>query len=100
MEKLVRNGKVAVVTSPWFGAGWSTWGTLDMAFDPAIVLAVENGNMNLAQKIANEKYDVSGIGAEDGLVITWLLQGTKFRIEEYDGSESIVYEKDDRWITA
>ena len=41
MNKVIRDGKVAVVVSPGFGAGWSTWafrGEEDyrdfMMFDP------------------------------------------------------------------
>ena len=39
MIKLVRDGMVAVLYSPGFGAGWYTWNQecTELMFDPAIV---------------------------------------------------------------
>jgi acetyl-CoA acetyltransferase len=39
MEKVIRDGKVAILYSPGFGAGWSTWNSYsnEMIFDPDIV---------------------------------------------------------------
>ena len=39
-------------------------------------------------------------GGADGLRIEWLQEGTRFRIDEYDGSENIVTEHDQEWLTA
>ena len=44
-EKVIRDGKVAVLVSPEFGAGWSTWAdNAEVAmFDPEVVAWVERG---------------------------------------------------------
>ena len=36
----------------------------------------------------------------DKLRVEWVSLGTQFRIKEYDGSESIVYSRDDYWSVA
>ena len=33
-------------------------------------------------------------GGRDGLYIKWVPEGTKFRIDEYDGAESIITDED------
>lgn len=42
MKKLIRDGKVAVLVSPGFGAGWSTWNgdDEDAIFNKRLALAV------------------------------------------------------------
>ena len=88
------NGNVAVLISPGFGAGWSSWShgedTEGLLFDSRLVDAV------LAKKSLDEfialceslGYDNYQGGAED-LTVVWLEPGTRFVVEEYDGSESI-----------
>ena len=48
MIKLVRDGMVAVLYSPGFGAGWYTWNQecTELMFDPAIVKLVEDENFD------------------------------------------------------
>jgi hypothetical protein len=42
MEKLIRDGKVGVLVSPGYGAGFYTWGApLESIFDPTLVEMVE-----------------------------------------------------------
>ena len=43
MKKIIRDGKVAVLYSPGFGAGWSTWNQElpELVFNPVIVDLVE-----------------------------------------------------------
>lgn len=92
IEKVIRDGKVAVVYSPGFGAGWSTWTTGLSPFNPKVVEMVEKGEQN---KITDDwckeniGLDVYCGGVED-LEIEWLPIGTDFYIDECDGSESIV----------
>jgi hypothetical protein len=52
MEKVVREGKVAVLYSPGFGAGWTTWGApKELLFDPEVVALVE----------ADQRYKIEGV---------------------------------------
>lgn len=105
MEKVVRDGKVAVLISPGFGAGWSTWSGKEesqiLLFEPDVVAWVEGGKKgefpNLKEKYPGGDFYHGGV---DELEIVWVPVGTKFRINEYDGSESIVVESDDYWIIA
>ena len=50
MDKVIRDVKVAVLYSPGFGAGWSTWGRGDygdkVLFDPTVVQCIETGDFN------------------------------------------------------
>jgi len=44
MQKVIRDGKVAVLISPGFGGGWHTWNHVDeLLFHPVLVNMVENG---------------------------------------------------------
>jgi hypothetical protein len=96
IEKVIRDGKVAILYSPGFGAGWSTWNTEypAMIFDPEIVEAVEGGNTEKAAEIAERKYPECYTGGAGDLTISWLPVGTGFYIKEYDGSESVVTNND------
>ena len=43
MEKVIKDGKVGVLVSPGFGAGFYTWGYPEEAiFDPTLIELVEN----------------------------------------------------------
>ena len=44
-DKVIHDGKVAVIYSPGFGAGWYSWNTdyPDIIFDPQVVFWIENG---------------------------------------------------------
>ena len=49
-ERVVRDGRVAVLVSPGFGAGWSTWADRELRerllFDPEVVAWVEGGKVD------------------------------------------------------
>lgn len=92
MNKLERDGKVAVLYSPGFGAGWSTWNSEHaevLLFDPEIVQAVLDGDRAKAGEIAEQKCPGVYIGGNHDLQVEWLNKGDQFEVEEYDGSESV-----------
>lgn len=100
MEKVIRDGKVAVLYSPGYGAGWSTWcynsALIEtLLFHPLIVEKVESGLEReittewLVQQFGRDFEDVYCGGVGD-LEIEWLPEGTAFRIEEYDGFETVI----------
>lgn len=92
MDKLEKDGKVAVMISPGFGAGWSTWNKEHrdtLLFDAEIAQAVLDGDKAKAARLALEKCPDFYAGGADGLRIAWLDKGTVFDVEEYDGSESL-----------
>ena len=104
MEKVVRNGLVAVLISPNFGAGWSTWNPLkpELLFDPAVVAMVEDGtDFKTIEAYCEAKYPPHGyFGGADDLVIEWVPVGTQFKVHEYDGSETLEVKEAMEWITA
>jgi hypothetical protein len=101
--KVIRDGKVAVLFSPGFGAGWSTWNGAyadDILFDPVIVGYVENEKWpELTTYVAMRYPDVYTGGLND-LTIKWIPQGSLFKVEEYDGSESITINDSAEWFVA
>ncbi len=93
-QKVIRDGKVAVLYSPGFGAGWYSWNTNvpQCLFSPEIVALVESNQADtITGEFCEELFGVDyfcALGA-DQLEIEWLPSGTHFDIDEYDGSESI-----------
>jgi hypothetical protein len=85
MEKVIKEGKVAVLISHGFGAGWYTWNSnhKQLLFHHKIV--------EITEEWVLENLSIPNIycgGAED-LTIHWLPEGTAFSVEEYDGAESL-----------
>jgi hypothetical protein len=106
MNKVIRDGKVAVLYSPGYGAGWYTWNSVrgdhetgdakTLIFDPILVELVEKRNKDnfhdftdRIEKRAEELLPEGYFGGAEDLTIKWLPVGTPFLINEYDGSESI-----------
>lgn len=116
MNKVIRDGMVAVLYSPGYGAGWSTWSSVNvesdsLLFDPSVVTLVEDKDagritreqlVELVEAYCDQKYGENRVycGGVDDLVIEWIPEGTQFKINEYDGSESIEYKENDYWVTA
>ena len=94
MEKVIRDDKVAVLVSHGFGAGWYSWNQehQELLFHPKLVEMVEQGK----EKEIDDEWIEENIGIDiycggaKGLTIYWLPVGTAFRIEEYDGAESLI----------
>ena len=109
MKKKIVDGKVAVLVSPGFGAGWYSW-NLDhpgLLFDPVIVdMVLENRHSEIddyiAQVCADNELDPDEIytGGANDLVVRWVDEGKRFRINEYDGSESLVLLDNEDWFVA
>jgi len=93
-KKYERGDQVAVLVSPGFGAGWSTWAGREhqeqAMFDSRLVekvLANEEVTEDDLKAWFGEEYPYSG--GLDQVEVHWLDKGTAFIIEEYDGSESL-----------
>jgi hypothetical protein len=102
MEKVIRDGKVAILFSPGFGAGWYSWNQEhpEIVFDPMIVDCVEKKDMAKLETYIAMKYPEIYTGGLDDLTVKWISEGTLFRIHEYDGSESIEVKEDLDWLIA
>ena len=103
-EKHIVDGKVAVLYSPGFGAGWSTWAYGDteqaMAMDKELVQAFLEGGVDALVKITAQKYPDNYLGGAEDLEVAWLPVGTAFEIREYDGSETLHTIGDTHYWTA
>lgn len=104
MNKVIRNGLVAVLYSPNYGAGWSTWADesirKDIVFDPALVELVEQERWEELKAFVALKYPSLYTGGLEDLHIGWIPEGTRFQINEYDGNESIEYWTQVDWFVA
>lgn len=100
MEKVIKDGKVAVVINSDYGIGWSTQTlgisemTETLLFHPKIVEMVLEGKQRLITEewlVENfgENYRNIFTGSTSSLEIRWLPIGTIFRVKEYDGAETI-----------
>ena len=103
MEKVIRDGKVAILYSPRYGAGWYSWHNIEeLLNDPKIVDMVERSDdyeniVKYCHELHGEKAYFDGA---DHLQIFWLDQGTEFYIDEYDGAEMVVTESNIKWLSA
>ena len=102
MNKLVRDGKVAVLYSPDYGLGWYTWNHdhPEILFDPAIVQLVEENKWDELETYVVLKYPKIFTGGLLDLRVAWIPEGSMFRVNEYDGDESIELKDDADWFTA
>jgi hypothetical protein len=93
---------VGIVHSEFHGCGWSTWHNLDpdMMFDPALVDLVLDGDKNKIEMYIKLRWPDTEHIIIPKLAVTFVPEGTRFRIEEYDGLETVVTEQDYAWITA
>lgn len=104
MEKYVKDGMVAVIYSPGYGAGWSTWNYEHeelLSMDKRIVERVlEVGHLtkewlreNIPELADAYIYD-GGVNTPDNFgdrpMIEWVPEGKPFRIHEYDGYEEVI----------
>jgi len=101
MKMFKKDGKTAVLVSPGFGAGFSTWNKPEMAVDFDLVEAFLSGDMNRFEYIVVEKYGENMyLGGMNDLMVVWVDEGKKFRIDEYDGNERVEILEDTNWFTA
>ena len=100
--RVVRDGKVAVIIQSGYGGGWYyKHRTEAFLFDPVIVEMIEKHvpRSRIYEYCRKNGLDVDEWGCDD-LSITWVPVSAKFRINEYDGQESVVFKLEDTWFQA
>lgn len=110
MEKVIRDGKVAVLYSPGWGAGWYSWHKMEeLLYHPKLVELVENNQhteitegliVELLGVIDEDDMPFISDSAIRDLDIEWIPVGNQFFVEEYDGAESIMLKENQSWLTA
>jgi hypothetical protein len=107
LEKVIKDGKVAILFSPGLGSGWWTWNKDhdQLIYEPAVVKWVLGGKpvalRGALELMLTEKYEYVYIGSNlSDLEVTWLPLGTPFKITEYDGNESLAFHSDEDWHVA
>ena len=111
-DRVIKDGKVAVLVSPGYGGSWSYYVSGEykntFLFCPPIVNhLLECGEIEASEAEAlMEEYtgldedDLPYVGGASQLHIVWVEVGTKFRISEYDGAECLVRFNPDSYTTA
>ena len=105
MDKVIVDGHVAVLYSPGYGAGWSTWNIeynyKELIFDPGLVELVLAGKEHEEIAVyATLKWPDAYLGGLSELDIEWVPVGAKFQIGEYDGHESVNVFDEEEWFIA
>lgn len=107
VERYYNNdGQLAVLISHGFGAGWSTWNEygIELAIDKRIVEAKLRDTYKCGDELDKflESIGYHGIytGGWDDILIHWVDKGTMFKIDEYDGAESIDLPNSKDWCVA
>ena len=98
MEKIIRDGKVAVAVSYGFGAGWSTWNDIN-PMDARFNQLFLDGKVDEVRRICDEE-NLGYAGGASDVKIEWVPVGTEFIITEYDGSESLETKDSFDWYKA
>ncbi len=114
---------IAVLVSPGYGAGWSTWTKDEFAWDSRIVkwwlkhhtdedyarkiTDAGFGNTNESQEhkeflkfledCGYENVDEIYLGGYKDIELVWVPRNRKWLIKEYDGSEKIVFADEQKW---
>ena len=107
MELYEKDGKIAVLVSGGFGAGWSTWNCKELAYDRRVVefwlskehdkkflREIDDYGENDTKQKAKELFESWGyshvyFGGFDDIRIVWVNRGVPFIIDEYDGNETL-----------
>jgi len=117
MEKYAKDGKVAILVSPGYGAGWSTWNEANLACDKRVVEfyfqhkddkkflnKLDNSDSKEAKNAENLfkswGYENVYFGGFSDVEVHWLPVGTKYNITEYDGYETLETVDSINWETA
>jgi hypothetical protein len=96
MTKCIRDGLVAILYSPGYGAGWSTWNDEEfkefLLHDEKLVELVETEQTGKIKEYVESVFPSGNFcgGGIDELQIAWVPQGTPFHIEECDGGERLI----------
>lgn len=94
VDRYIAGGRVAVIYSPNFGAGWSTWihqSDRNPVFDPILAYLIHNDCLpGEIYNTATFLYPHDYIDGIQDAKLKFVNRGVQFIIKEYDGAESVV----------
>lgn len=92
---------IEVLYSPGFGGGFYTSGAPEEAiFDKKLINLIKEKKYTDAYDYVKETYSSVSPDSIYDLRIKKMEPGTKFIIDEYDGSEYFIIQNETNWITA
>ena len=109
MELYKKGDTVGVLISPGFGAGWYTWADrtfpINVALDKRVIekwLELK-GDPNGCEKFKEWLSDITNgayfyAGGWDDLELVFVPEGSIFKIDEYDGNESLLLVTDPEYM--
>ena len=102
MQKKIEDGKVAVLYSPGFGAGWYSWHDIsELLYDPVVVaMVLDKTAPGTIEFYCKTVYGDHYYGGAGDLEVIWIPQGTQFIINEYDGNEILTTKDEVQWMVA
>jgi deoxyribodipyrimidine photolyase len=103
MEKVIKDGKVAVLVSNdwgWVSGFYTSGAPLEAIFNPQLVELIDNQKYDEAKDFVRKTYPNTSIFSVTDLYVEWVEEGREFYITEYGGIESIVFKDEVKWITA
>ena len=93
VEKYYKDGKMAILVSPGFGAGWSTWNQPEIAIDRRIVEKFINEHPSADEMedfIGSLGYKRPYMGGYEEIEVMWVPKGERYLVTEYDGHEELL----------
>jgi hypothetical protein len=103
LDKVVRDGNVAILITTEYGTGWSSWIDVEgIETDPGLVAMVESSTEpDVLETYCRDKWGTLYFyGGAENLSIVWVPEGTEYVITEYDGWEEIQLKNSIEWRTA
>lgn len=104
MEKLIRDGKVAVIIGSGYGENWSTHTggerAVESMFCPRLALAVLGESDETVGSVTQELFPELREFSVPILDVVWVPVGIRFFITEEDGKETLWREDEITWTTA
>lgn len=91
----------AVLVSPGYGAGWSTWNQRDLAYDKRVIEYFLMNHSKAPEDVAAamERFGYEGVycGGWHKVRLEWVKKDAVWTMREYDGAEHIEYYNPDNW---